>query len=107
MKKQLLKDLERYSIAAIAITAINQRADGQVIYTDIRDTLLSQDGSHLIFLDLNNDGKPDFRFKAGEANDAYITAGGTGNSMIADSINESGTAVMYPLRLNYSDVISE
>ena len=102
MNKRVLKELGRYSATAIALIGIQKEGDAQVVYTNIRDTLLSQDQDiHVIFLDLNNDGHIDFRFKAGKVNDAYISAGGTGNSMIASTVTESSHPVMYPIRLDY------
>lgn len=103
MNKQTLKKLGSYSAAAIAIIGIQKEAEGQVVYTNIRDTLLNLQNS-VIFLDLNNDGVLDFRFKAGEATDDFITAGGTGNSMIATTGSESWPA-LYPVRLKYLDPI--
>jgi len=102
MKKQTLKELGRYSATAIAFISVYKGADAQIVYTNIRDTILSQDQhSNILFLDLNNDGHVDFRFKAGEANDAYIGVGGTGNSMIAFTVSESNNPVLYPFRLDY------
>jgi hypothetical protein len=103
MKSHLLKTLTRYSATAASILAIQKMADAQIVYTDIPDTLVT-DGFY--YLDLNNDGTFDYRFKKGDFNTTYVSVEGlfSGNSMLGYATVSS--AYIYPFKLDALDPIS-
>ena len=60
-KKSLYRKLAKYSAAAGAVVAMGGTASGQIVHTEINDTLVDA-GNPTIALDLNNDATNDITF---------------------------------------------